>query len=315
MATGVVFEEIYLQHETGGHPENKHRLINTVAHLKETGTWDKLKQIPARAATVDEICYNHDRVYVEKVKEYIETHGGGILDYGDTIASAKSYDAALYAAGGLLEACDAVMKGEVANAAALVRPPGHHATSNQAMGFCIFNNVAIAARHLQKKHELKKILIIDWDVHHGNGTQDSFYDDPDVLYFSTHRYPFYPGSGAETETGTGAGEGVTLNLPFSHSDRETFLAKFKEATEGKLADFAPEFVLISAGYDAYANDPIAGLGLEIEDFGTLTRYCLDLANKTCGGKLISTLEGGYHLQAIGRCIEAHLNELLKEGES
>jgi acetoin utilization deacetylase AcuC-like enzyme len=310
MATGIVFEEIYLQHETGGHPENKLRLINTVAHLKETGTWDKLKQIPARAATVDEICYNHDLAYVDQVRDIIENRGGGILDYGDTIGSPKSYEAALYAAGGLLEACDAVMKGEIGNAAALVRPPGHHATSGTAMGFCIFNNVAIAARHLQKKHSLKKIMIIDWDVHHGNGTQDSFYSDPDVFYFSTHRYPFYPGSGASGETGAGDGEGTTLNLPFSHTDRNTFLEEFKKACEGPLAEFAPEFILVSAGYDAYVNDPIAGLGLEIEDFGTLTRDCIDLANKTCGGKLVSTLEGGYNLQDIPRCIEEHLKELL-----
>ncbi len=314
MATGVVFDQIYLQHETGGHPENKMRLINTVSHLKETGLWDKITQIPARAATVDEICYNHDRSYVEKVREQIETRGGGILDYGDTIGSPKSYEAALKAAGGLMEACDAVMQGDVANAAVLVRPPGHHATRSTAMGFCIFNNIAIAARHLQKKHGLQKIIIIDWDVHHGNGTQDSFYNDPNVFYFSTHRYPFYPGTGSQAQTGEGEGEGATLNLPFSHDDRETFLQEFRKAAEGPLAQFKPEFVLISAGYDAYVDDPIAGLGLEIEDFGTLTRYCIDLANKTCGGKLVSTLEGGYNLQAIPRCIEEHFKELLKEGD-
>ena len=312
MATGVVFEEIYLQHETGGHPENKQRLINTVSYLKETGTWERLKQIPARAASVDEICYNHDRGYVEKIRDFIETRGGGILDHGDTIGSPKSYEAALWAAGGLLEACDAVMKGEISNAAALVRPPGHHATSSSAMGFCIFNNVAIAARHLQKKHGLRKIAIIDWDVHHGNGTQDSFYMDPDVFYFSTHRYPFYPGTGSEGQTGQGEGEGATLNLPFSLSDRAVFLEKFKEALEGPVAQFAPEFVLVSAGYDAYVNDPIAGLGLEIEDFGALTRGCIDLAKKTCGGKVVSTLEGGYNLQDIPRCIEEHFKELMKE---
>ena len=311
MSTGVVFDRIYLQHETGGHPENKMRLINTVSHLQETGMWDKLTQVPVRPATVDEICYNHDQGYVEQVRDLIESRGGGILDYGDTIGSPKSYEAALKAAGGLMEACDAVMKGELKNAAALVRPPGHHATRSTAMGFCIFNNVAIAARHLQKKHGLKKIMIIDWDVHHGNGTQDSFYADPDIFYFSTHRYPFYPGTGSQGQTGEGAGEGATLNLPFSYDDREAFLQKFQEATEGPLAEFKPEFVLVSAGYDAYVNDPIAGLGLEIEDFGTLTRHCIDLANKTCGGKLVSTLEGGYNLQAIPRCIEEHFNELLK----
>jgi len=312
MATGVVFEEIYLEHETGAHPENKQRLINTVSHLKKTGLWQQLKRIGARAATVDEICYNHERMYVDNIREFIEGEGGGFLDM-DTVASPKSYEAALWAAGGLLEACDSVMSGKVNNAAALVRPPGHHATRDQSMGFCIFNNVAIAARHLQKKHGLGKIAILDWDVHHGNGTQDSFYQDPDVFYFSLHRYPFYPGTGGQHETGEGEGQGTTANIPFSLADREKFVASFKETTEGQLAGFAPEFVLVSAGYDAYAKDPIAGLGLEIEDYGTLTRLALKLASKCCQGRLVSTLEGGYNLQGLPLCIEAHLRELLKGG--
>jgi len=311
MATGVVFEKIYLEHETGSHPENKLRLINTVDYLKKTGTWDRLEKIRGRAATVEEICYNHDSQYVETIREFIEGRGGGYIDM-DTIASPKSYEAALWAAGGLLEACDAVMKGEVKNAAALVRPPGHHATHNRSMGFCIFNNVAIAARHLQKKHGLTRIAIIDWDVHHGNGTQDSFYLDKDVFYFSTHRYPFYPGTGGIHEEGEQDGKGYTANLPYSDSDRVKFLKEFEEKTKGQLLEFKPEFVLISAGYDSYKKDPIGGLGMEIEDYGVMTGNVIELANITCEGRVVSTLEGGYNLQDIPMCIEAHLLELMKE---
>jgi len=310
MTTGVVYDDVYLEHETGAHPENRFRLTGIVEHLKKTGLWGKLQQIPVRKATVEEVAYIHNPAYIREVEAFL-SRGGGYFDM-DTPASGGSYVAALTAVGGVLNACDAVMEGKVSNAVCLVRPPGHHATRNQAMGFCIFNNVAIAARHLQKKHNIGKVAIIDWDVHHGNGTQEAFYSDPTVLYVSTHRYPFYPGTGAEEETGAGEGEGYTVNLPFFSADRDEFLERFREAVGKRVEPFAPEFILISAGYDAYENDPIGGLGLKVEDFGTLTEIILGAVRKVCSGRVISTLEGGYNLTDLPKCVEAHIRALMAE---
>jgi acetoin utilization deacetylase AcuC-like enzyme len=309
MGTGIVYEELYLEHDMGGHPENARRLKNTWQHLKDQGLLDRLTRIKATPAERKQLEYVHHPEYVDEVQQTAQ-QGGGWLD-GDTYMGRRSYEVAVLAAGGVLNACDAVMQGAVTNAVCLVRPPGHHALPERGMGFCLLNNVAIAARHVQKKHGLKRIAIIDWDVHHGNGTQDIFYDDPTVFYFSIHRYPFYPGTGGEWETGTGEGKGYTLNIPLPYgTSRTDFIAKFKEAVQSKLLDFGPEFVLISAGYDAYLHDPIAGLDLEIDDYAELTRIVRELAEKKCAGRLVSTLEGGYNLQAVPGCIEQHIRALL-----
>ncbi|MCX7703137.1 MAG: histone deacetylase [Planctomycetota bacterium] len=307
--TGIVYDDIYLAHETGFHPENRERLRRTVSHLKATKLWDKLSLLKPRKATVEEVALVHSRNYIKSV-ERICAQGGGHLD-ADTVTSPSSYEAALYAVGGILDACDSVIRQQTVNCFCLVRPPGHHALPERAMGFCLFNNVAIAARYLQEKHSIKRVAIIDWDVHHGNGTEEIFYRDGSVFYFSIHRYPFYPGTGAADERGEGEGEGTTLNIPFSGWEgREVVLSKFEQAVLKDVAEFAPDFVLISAGFDAYERDPIGGLGLLIEDYRKMTDIVCALAQKTAKRRVISALEGGYSLEGLPLMVAQHLEGLL-----
>ena len=249
--TLLIYDDIFLQHDTGyGHPENAKRLENTVKHLKASGLWDKLRVERPRAASVEEVLLVHPQSHIETIKQIADT-GGGWLD-GDTVVSRASYDAAVHAAGAPLTAIDLIMKGEEKNGFCLVRPPGHHATPSIGMGFCLFNNVAIAAKYLQSKYRLEKILIVDWDVHHGNGTQDAFYNDPAVLYFSMHRYPFYPGSGRREEDGQGKGKGFNINVPLSFDTMpERYIEKFTDVMEERVNQFVPEFIIISAGFDIY----------------------------------------------------------------
>ncbi len=243
------------------------------------------------------------------------TRGGGSLD-ADTVVSPASFEVALAAAGACVAAIDAVLAGAHRNALCLVRPPGHHATPTRSMGFCLFNNIALAARHALTAHGVNRVLIVDWDVHHGNGTQDVFYADPAVTFFSIHRYGggFYPGTGAADETGTGPGLGHTLNAPIRYgTSRPDYRAAFGWALEKAAAASKPELVLLSAGFDAHARDPIGSLGLEVEDFVWLTRQVLDVAAAHAGGRLVSCLEGGYHLEALAESVQAHLEGLLAEG--
>ena len=309
--TLLIYDDIFLKHDTGyGHPENARRLENTVKHLKESELWGQLRIGKPRAALVEEIGLIHPQAYIETVKQIAE-RGGGWLD-GDTAVSSASYEAAVYAAGAPLTAVDLIMKGEEKNAFCLVRPPGHHATPGRGMGFCLFNNVAIAAKYLQSKHQLEKILIVDWDVHHGNGTQDAFYNDPTVLYFSMHRYPFYPGSGRKEEDGQGKGKGFTVNVPLSFDTTpERYIEIFTDVMEQRVNQFAPEFIIISAGFDIYKKDPIGGLNIEIKDFGILTEIVVKSAERHCKGRIVSCLEGGYHLSGLPLCIEAHLKALFR----
>ena len=310
--TGIVYDEVYLAHETGFHPENRERLRRAVEHLKKVGLWEKVKHIEPREATVEELSFVHSKKYIEDVKRFCLS-GGGHLD-ADTVACERSYEAALYAVGGVLKAADAVMEGEVANAFCLLRPPGHHALPDRAMGFCLFNNIAIAAKYLQRHHSIGKIAVIDWDVHHGNGTEYIFRSDPTVFYFSIHRFPFYPGTGSEHERGEGEGEGKTLNIPFTGWEgREVVLKKFDEAVLGPVAEFEPEFVLVSSGFDAFERDPIGGLGLKIEDYRHLTDTVCELASRTAEGRIVSTLEGGYSLEGLPLMIEQHIEGLLAAG--
>jgi len=308
VTTAFLYDPVFLGHDTGPHPENRLRLERTVRYLHGRPLWSVLEHLPPRDATDEDLLRVHTRRHVDAVRALADA-GGGAVD-ADTVVSAGSFAAALRAAGALLSAADAVMAGDVENAFAAVRPPGHHACPERAMGFCLFNNVAVAARYLRRVHGLARVAVVDFDVHHGNGTQMVFDEGPDVFYFSIHRAPFYPGTGAAWEDGRGAGKGATLNVPVPFGTRRAkFLALFRDALAGPVADFGPDFLLVSAGFDGYADDPIAGLGLESEDYAEITRAIRRLARGACDGRLVSTLEGGYHLGALPRLVGAHLEAL------
>ncbi len=309
MKVGYVYDRIYLQHDTGSHPETSERLVSIMNVLEESGLKDELLHLPPRMANDSELATIHTQDHIIRVESASE-HGGSWLD-GDTFASRGSYKAALYAVGGLLRAIDSVLNGMVDSAFALVRPPGHHATNDKAMGFCLFNNVAIAARYAQQHHDIKKILIIDFDVHHGNGTQESFYDDPDVLYFSSHLYPYYPGSGDSNETGFGAGEGATINVPLPGGcGDEEYQRVYEEILAPAARKFQPELILVSAGYDTHWSDQLAMMQLSVTGFAEIMKIIKDLADELCGGKLVLTLEGGYNLEAIAHSVKATFEILL-----
>ncbi len=304
-------DPLFLKHDTGRHPEKADRLRSITARLDKAGLVKKCTAGTYKPLTEEAITAVHDPKLVQSVKQ-LAAHGGGHID-GDTVVSPDSHNVALAAAGACTAAVDAVMKGDEKTALCLVRPPGHHATPRRAMGFCLFNNIALAAQHAKKAHKLTKVLVVDWDVHHGNGTQDIFYEDPEVLFYSIHRYGrgFYPGTGADTETGKGKGEGYTINVPVRFgTSRKEYHDLFLEALEKAADKIRPELVLISAGFDAHKDDPIGSLGLETEDFTTLTRKVLEVAKAHARGRVVSCLEGGYNLDALAEGVQTHLEELL-----
>ena len=303
MKAGLVYDPIYLEHGTGDHVENSRRLVTAMSHLRETGVEEKLTRVPARAASMEELEMIHAPEYISYVKGKAEK-GGGWLD-PDTVVSPKSYEAASYAVGGGLAAVEAVVKGKVDSAFALVRPPGHHAIHDRAMGFCIFNNVAIAAKFALSRFNLKRILIADFDVHHGNGTQDAFYADPAVLYFSTHQYPFYPGTGWLNETGTGKAEGTTVNFPMVAGwGDEEYLRAFNEVLVPVARRFQPQLILVSAGFDAHWADHLAMMRASITGIARITKVLKELAAELCQGRLVFTLEGGYNLRVVAFSLKA-----------
>ena len=296
--TGIVYHPDYLRHDTGHHPERKERLLSIISHLKETGMIEKLELTKPRPASLEEIRYIHSEKYIEKARRHSQLEMN--LD-PDTVLSRDSYDVALLAAGGAITAVDSVLD-KLNSSFALVRPPGHHAMPGMGMGFCIFNNIAIAARHAQKKGK-KRVLIVDWDVHHGNGTQDAFYDDPSILYFSTHEYPYYPGTGWLDETGTGQGEGYNINVPLpAGTDDSGFIAAFEEILVPAAREFHPEMVLISAGQDACNEDGLAGMKMSVKGFSALALIVRSIANESCAGKVAAVLEGGYNLNLLARSV-------------
>lgn len=305
-------DPVFEEHQTGRHPEQPGRLASIRAALDRSGLAARCTAGAIRAATVEELCRLHTREHVDRIRA-VAGQGGGRLD-PDTVMSRRSWDVALLAAGTALAAVDEVVSGRERQALCLVRPPGHHAVAAAPMGFCLLNNIALAAEHAVRVHQLDRILIVDWDVHHGNGTQDLFYDRSDVWFLSSHRSPFYPGSGAETETGTGAGLGATFNLPLAFgTPRREILARFASLLEDVVARCRPQLVLVSAGFDAHRRDPIGSLGLETEDFATLTRLVQETAAQWCDGRLVCLLEGGYDLEALGDSVALHLETLLAAG--
>ena len=308
--TGIVYDERYLNHKTGNHPECPERLVAIYKYLKEKGILKETIRIDPKPAPLDVIEYIHRKEYIETVKK-LSAEGGGMLDM-DTVVSRETFDIALLAVGGVLSAIDAIIDGTVRNGLCLIRPPGHHAMPEMGMGFCIFNNIAIGARYIQKKYKMRKVVIIDWDVHHGNGTQAVFYDDPTVFYFSTHQFPHYPGTGNSDEVGLEKGKGYTMNAPLELGANITvFKDVFKERFLPEIKTFKPDFILISSGFDAHKDDPLAGLNLREEDYNLLTRMVVSLANEICDGRIVSTLEGGYNLNALKLSVYEHLRGLME----
>ena len=307
--TALFTDDLFLEHNTGpDHPENYQRLIHIRERLEKQKYYGKLKMLDRRFATPDQIGLIHDAKYVKLVKEFCDKQGG-FLD-GDTICSKRSYEAASLAAGAGLEAADKIIAGDISRALLLLRPPGHHSLQSRAMGFCLFNNIAICARHLQSLG-LSNIAILDWDVHHGNGTEAVFYDDPSVLFISIHQYPHYPGTGAAEDTGEGAGTGYTLNIPMAEgSGVLEYQAAFRNSVLPKLKEFKPDALLVSAGFDAHKDDPLAGIMLTTASFEWMTVQVREFADEYCQGRLVSFLEGGYNLGALSDSVETHAAALL-----
>lgn len=308
MKTGLVYDSIYLEHHMRGHPENKDRLIAIHQELERRGILKEVVHISPRRASAAEVALNHDPAYIQEVAEFCSA-GGGYLD-PDTYTVPASYEVALFAVGGVLEGIDRLLKKEVEAVFCAIRPPGHHAEYAKAMGFCLFNNIAIGARYLLEKG-YERVFIVDFDAHHGNGTQRSFYEDDRVFYFSSHEYPFYPGTGSSAEKGAGKGYGYTHNepLPAGAGDKE-FERVYSEVFPKLFYEYSPQFLLVSAGYDAHRDDPLTYLNLSTEGFGKIVRELLEGA-KRLSIPVLFALEGGYNLRALAECVSLTLEKMLE----
>ncbi|MCC7086218.1 MAG: histone deacetylase [Pirellulales bacterium] len=308
--TLLYYHDRFLDHQTGAHPERAERLTQVMRHLQRQSLVERCRRIHWPPLTMERLTRVHQHQYVARVKEF-SIRGGGRIE-ADTVVGDASYEVALLAAGAVADAVDRVIGGESNNALCLVRPPGHHALERSAMGFCLFNHVAIGARVATSEHRLDRVLIVDWDVHHGNGTQDAFWTDPQIGFFSIHRWPFYPGSGDADETGGGRGLGTTVNVPVQFGvERKDYVSRFTSALEKFADQLRPQLVLVSAGFDAHRDDPVGSLGLEIEDFSLLSQAVQRVADAHAKGRIVSVLEGGYNPGVLAGCVEAHLQELLK----
>jgi acetoin utilization deacetylase AcuC-like enzyme len=310
--TGLIYDPRYLDHDMGaGHPESPQRLRAIMQRLEQSGVAAALARIEPRKAEDEWVTLVHQPKYVAFLNQQAPAQGRLSLD-ADTSMSPGSLAAAYLAAGAALAGVDAIMAGRVQHVFCAVRPPGHHAEADRAMGFCFFNNVAIAARYAQKRYGLRRVLIVDWDVHHGNGTQHSFDEDPSVLFFTTHQYPHYPGTGRATERGTGAGEGFTINVPMEAGEGDDeYRTVFQKVLVPAADAFKPELVIISAGFDAHRDDPLASMGLTETGYADLTAIVCGIAVRHCGGRLLSSLEGGYNLKALSMSVERHIRVLME----
>jgi acetoin utilization deacetylase AcuC-like enzyme len=308
--TGFITSLEYKKHQTGlGHPERASRIDAVIKAVEAENIEDRIERIEPRRATKDDLLRVHSAAYITTAEADVAS-GARQLSTGDTAISEASYDTALLSSGGILNAVDAVIAGKIRNAFCAVRPPGHHATPTRGMGFCLFSNIAIAARYSQKKHGIGKVLIADWDVHHGNGTQDVFYEDGSVLFFDTHQHPLYPGTGMADETGSGKGLGCIINNPFpAGSGRAEILGAFQNKLVKAAEKFKPELIFISAGFDSRIGDPLGGFKLTDDDFAELTRVMKNLAKEHTQNRLISVMEGGYSLEGLGKAAATHLRAL------
>ena len=313
LGPGFIYHPDMLLHDTGGgHPESPSRLKAIIHRLNETGLIKKIREVRPSAPRVDItdwITTIHPSAHVKRLESSQPESGIHRID-ADTAMSPGSFQAALIAVEGVLSAIDGIMRGDFKRAFCAVRPPGHHAEADQAMGFCLFNNVAVAARYIQKRYHLSRMMIIDWDVHHGNGTQHIFESDPSVFYFSAHQFPLYPGTGSDRERGIGKGEGFTLNIPMPPGGGDDeYLGIFDQALGPAVEAFQPEFFIISAGFDAHEEDPLANMRITDAGFAEMTRRVVGWSDRFAEGRVLSCLEGGYDLDALGRSVEGHLRNL------
>ena len=309
MSTSFIYDPHFLDHETGTHPETPGRLEAIHGALEaDRSLWSRLQHVKPAPASDEDITRCHSAELIDQIREASE-RGAGMPD-ADTIISRQSFDVARLAAGAATIAVDRVVEGETKTAFVAARPPGHHARPNKAMGFCLFNNAAIGARYAQAKHGLERILIIDWDVHHGNGTQEIFYSDPGVFYFSTHQYPYYPGTGAANETGEGPGANTVVNVPLGvRTSARDHRAAFSDALADIETRFHPDLIIISAGFDSRRDDPLGGLLLEDADFVEMTKEAMGLAERHAEGRVVALLEGGYNLDNLGQTVRHHIQTL------
>lgn len=311
MTTALVHHPIFERHDTGpGHPETADRYRVVINALRRDATlWPALNEITPEKASQGFVQAVHTKEHFQRVERAFAS-GLDRLD-ADTVISMQSFDASLFAVGGAIAAVDAIMKGDATNAFVAARPPGHHSSAERAMGFCLFNSVAVAARYAQNMYQqIERVVIVDWDVHHGNGTQGIFYNDPSVFFFSVHQYPWYPGTGSRGETGQGRGLGMTMNVPvkaFTKAADQT--AAFVAAIEEIASNTKPDLIFISAGFDGHRADPLGQLQLEDPDFRSMTRTLMQWADEACDGRIVSCLEGGYNLHTLGETVKEHVAEL------
>jgi acetoin utilization deacetylase AcuC-like enzyme len=307
--TGIVFDSVFLKHDQYGHPENSKRLESILNELEKTDLLDKVIQLKSRSAETDEIKICHVKEYIEYVREFCE-NGGGYLD-PDTYANSYSFNAAVTAVGSSIDLTETVIRGDLKNGFALLRPPGHHALSNRSMGFCLFGNIAIAAKSSLTQPGINKVAIVDFDVHHGNGTQALVEDDPNILFISTHQYPFYPGTGSIREIGNGKAEGTIINIPLQAGvSDEGFKIIYEKIVIPALNRFQPDLILVSAGYDAHWDDPLANLNLSLAGFDWITSELIKSAEKLCEGRIVFFLEGGYNLEVLSYAVTNSIRRLL-----